>query len=746
MSKCDVRSGLEVKPGESLVGVPAPAATFSGVPSVGRRRLLALIGAGAAGGVLGTPGLALASSPAAVASGTAPSGFTGSLALARSLVQTALKDTETPSISMALMSSSGLVWAEAQGTFGDTAKTPVTNDTLYCIGSCSKLLATVATMQLVDQGLVNLDEPLVQYLPSFSMRSPEYRSITVRMLLNHQSGFPGSDYSNGFTTLPFPGYSRQVLNTLSQAFLKHRPGEMSVYCNDGFTVIEELIEAMTGVAYTDYVRRNILDPLGMTKSRYAVELFPEGSFAPGRDTKGRTFLECINVYGSGGLYTTPSEMAAFARVFLNKGKVGELTILSEASVQAMAELQTLRESLRPVPIDWGYGLGWDDVHQGAFAVRGVRAWRKNGGTTVFSSDFYVLPDHDLAFLVTGNGLGYGSDAIAEQVLYEALIEKGAVSQRPPEVTLAPAATLSPYGAAADAMIGIYANYQSIYRLSRPVSSGRLPVEKWEKGQWTEHALWTQRADGLWGDPETPSTAFGLARTGSDRYLTLHRPLGAGFNQLDLAFLQSFTPGQALPKAWSERVNRTWVVINEHYTSLSLAEGGAALRLSAVPGLEGYLAVDSGPSSTDNQIVRVQDDVTALMCMKLPYVMSRDLNSLHVERTDGQEMLRFGRAVFKPLDAAAVISQGETLEFVGHGAGHATVVRVSQAVTLSLKGVLAAFVYDAQLGPAFPDVFRANRDGVLESAVDDSVKVPEGGILLVYGAQGSAVSLKALPSG
>jgi hypothetical protein len=94
------------------------------------------------------------------------------------------------------------------------------------------------------------------------------------------------------------------------------------------------------------------------------------------------------------------------------------------------QLQAVNEALRPVPVEWGFGLGWDDVHQGAFATSDIRAWRKNGGTLVYGSDFYVLPDHELAVMITGTSTAYKPDAIAEQVLYQALVEKGSLARMP----------------------------------------------------------------------------------------------------------------------------------------------------------------------------------------------------------------------------------------------------------------------------------------------------------------------------
>ena len=99
------------------------------------------------------------------------------------------------------------------------------------------------------------------------------------MLLNHSSGFPGTDYRNADIRSPVPGYLDQVLQTLSMSRLKAPPGYMSVYCNDGFTITEALIKAMSGKSYVQFVKDEILTPLGMANTRYPLSAFPAGSYA-----------------------------------------------------------------------------------------------------------------------------------------------------------------------------------------------------------------------------------------------------------------------------------------------------------------------------------------------------------------------------------------------------------------------------------------------------------------------------------
>ncbi|MEI6310502.1 MAG: serine hydrolase domain-containing protein, partial [bacterium] len=268
--------------------------------------------------------------------------YSATIAESRAAIQKALEETGAASMSVALVDGEQVVWSEAFGIAEKSTGKAPTTDTLYCIGSVSKMLATISVMKLAEQGKVKLDDPLVKYLPDFSMLSPEYRDITVRMLINHSSGFGGSDYRNGFMSAPYSGYAEQVLATLKGERLKHEPGYLNVYCNDGFTMVEILVKALTGQNYTDFVRQEILAPLGMNNSRYALKT---EDLAPG--TYANSFVngelvtpEFISIYASGGLYSTPSEMARLAMMLMNGGALGAARILSPASVAEMGTDQT----------------------------------------------------------------------------------------------------------------------------------------------------------------------------------------------------------------------------------------------------------------------------------------------------------------------------------------------------------------------------------------------------------------------
>ena len=110
-------------------------------------------------------------------------------------------------VAIALVDDKRIIWSQGFGLADrDTGQMP-TDSTMFGVGSVSKMFAAIAVMKLVDRGVVDLDTPLVTYLPAFRMASAGYENITVRMLLNHSSGFPGTDYRNADHPLSRAGIS-----------------------------------------------------------------------------------------------------------------------------------------------------------------------------------------------------------------------------------------------------------------------------------------------------------------------------------------------------------------------------------------------------------------------------------------------------------------------------------------------------------------------------------------------------------
>ena len=649
--------------------------------------------------VVGVSGLSMAAPNLLGACGSSSrQRYDATIADARAAIATALSATDTPSISVALIDRERLIWAEAFGIIDKDSKAAPTVDTLFCIGSCSKMLAAIATMILVERGQVNLDQPLQRYLSAFKMASPEFAQVTVRMLLSHSSGFPGSDYRGIFSTSARDGYAAQVMQTLATARLKHLPGEMSVYCNDGFTMIEPLVQALTGTTYAQFVANEILTPLGMPRSRFALTAFADGSFAPGFSGSTKQSQEFTLAYASGGLYSTPSEMARLARMLLNGGQLDSTRILQPASVAEMARDQTLTQALRPVMNQDAYGLGWDGVRQGGLAAVGVTAWHKNGGTSVYGSDFFVAPDEGLALMITGSSTGYGSGVLAERILLNALLERSRISALPAAVPSTPKPEALASAAQLNTMAGVYAHYKGLVRLQ--VQADRtLAISKYASGAWVASpASLKLRSDGTFSSDDSPNNAYWTAATQGQSYLLARIPSGMGHVLFELPYAQRMVPKKELSAAWQARLGRKWLAVNDRFDSLGMVEGGVVFTLAGVPDLPGYVLASADPIDKHDQIADASgSDNVAQMCLKIPVAQGRDLDDVLIETRTGEEWVRVGSSLFRPLLNVPALGVGTHSVLIGaEGYSEWRQLPVKGAVTLS--GSTAWKLYDQDFAP------------------------------------------------
>lgn len=665
----------------------------------------------------------------------APTSYSATIADARAAIRQAMADSGTPSVSVALIERDRLVWAEAFGSIDKAAGTAVSTDTLFCIGSCSKVVATIAVMVLVDRGLARLDEPLVTYLPGFRMASPEYTQVTVRMLLNHSAGFPGFDARGAIGTAPDTGYAAQVLQTLAQVRLKHAPGEMSVYCNDGFTVVELLVQALTGKTYPQFVTQEILVPLGMVRSRYATERFEAGSFAPAYDGDTPLPQEFANLYGSGGLYTTPTEMALLARALLNQGTVEGKRLLSAEAIAEMARNQTVTQPLRPVAMADGYGLGWDGVRQDGLAAAGVTAWHKNGATLAYGSDFYVLPEEGLALLITGTSTTYHPGALAERILLGALVERGRLAALPRKLTATPSLPLHASDAQLAGMAGVYASGDSICLL-QPQADRTVTMAQYDAGAWDDSpTVLKLRDDGRFSSDAAPLQSFQAVQAQGHRYLTMRTPNGMGHYLFEMPYLQELEARAPLSAAWRGRLGRRWLAVNQPAESLLFQYGGPTLTLSDVPGLPGYIVSNAEGIGKQNQIADAStSDSLALMCLKLPFALGRDLDDVVILPRDGEEWLRVGSSVFRPEATVAPVAAGvSTLRMDAEGHAEWRAIGASAtAQTITLTGATAWSLYDGDFN------LQARGDAIRQPQLPASA---EKSYLLVYGDANADVRVR-----
>ena len=293
------------------------------------------------------------------------------------------------------------------------------------IGSVSKVYTVTAVMQLVDQGKVDLDSPLTTYIPEFRMADERYKDITVRMLMNHTAGFMGTMY--GGALLCDEGsteYHDRFLENLSIERLKYTPGEYNCYSNDGFTLQEILIEKVSGMSFTDYIEKNICEPLSLSNTGTVWNMDDMNRQVP-YYINGNIQMkpEVMMILGGGGLMTDAEELVSFGGAFFT----GDNTLISENSKKEMAK------NYAAGSLGEGFGLGWDIVSRSEYDEKGVKVLMKGGDTNFQHTDLVVAPDEKISIAVLSSG---GSSTYCEKLAYElldiALDEKGITVEHPEE--------------------------------------------------------------------------------------------------------------------------------------------------------------------------------------------------------------------------------------------------------------------------------------------------------------------------
>lgn len=646
--------------------------------SPGRRRILQAALAGSALGPL-----------AACSDGGTSSGntdYTNTIRDGQAAIAQAMADTDTSSVSVALLDGQHVVWQEAFGVIDSANKQPVGINTLYNIGSVSKVFSAVAIMILVDRGLVDLDSPASDYVRDFRMLSPDFAKVTVRMLLSHTSGFAGANYSNIFTFEPILDYARNTQAILAGQHLKHTPGELAVYCNDGFTLAERVVEEVSGKPYSTFATREILEPLGMSLSRFPLAHYPAGSFAHalvGGTDQGQEF---VNAYGSGGLSSTPSEMMNLAIMFLQKGEFRGRRILSAEAVAEMGRDQTGDVVLNPAP-SWKWGLGWDQTDHPGMRAAGFSCWQKNGGTNFFGSDFFVMPDTGLAVMITGTSLAYGAGVLAERILLHALVDQGSLKHLPPPLptALPPIAATDP--AVLGAIEGYYGSFEGVSRVARN-DSGSVTLSRHESGQWINIASGlSYREDGWWSADGLP-LSYRTSDNGPYRYLMMRVTAGSGHYQILLPYGQQIQAAPALPAAWRARLGKHWVLINEHESSTVFSAESPLFTLTEIADLPGYVQIDGRQPLLPDTAQRTRQ------FMKIPVNHGRDLYELIAQSQNGAEWLTFGGYHYQSLDSIPYAALGTQTVTIGAD-GYCQCLKTRGASTLTITGARAWRLFDSQ---------------------------------------------------
>lgn len=282
-----------------------------------------------------------------------------------------------PGVALAVVEADAIVYRQGYGTAGARA---MTSQTPMFIGSQSKSFTALAVAQLVEQGRLNLTDPVQTHIPWFTIADPEAAGqITVNHFLRHTSGLSESGYS---VILPSNAPPEQAVRSLAQARLTAPVGTTFQYFNLGYDVLAYLVELISGQSYSDYVQTHIFEPLGLTRTT--------ADPAAADPAQGYTrffgwavpMTQPVRDYeiGAGYIVSTADDLARYAIALLNEG-AGLLTP------------EMTRQMFTPGLGD--YGLGWHITPDRAKIYHG-------GANETFGTHVNLYPKRDRAFVLLIN--------------------------------------------------------------------------------------------------------------------------------------------------------------------------------------------------------------------------------------------------------------------------------------------------------------------------------------------------------
>jgi CubicO group peptidase (beta-lactamase class C family) len=297
--------------------------------------------------------------------------------------------------------------AAAFGVLDIDTGTPTTVDSVFQIGSITKVWTATIAMQLVDEGKLDLDAPVVDVLPDLKLADPDVtKQVTLRHLLTHTSGIDGdifTDTGRGDDALA------KYVGLLADAAQNHPLGATWSYCNSGFSLVGRVIEQVTGQTWEAAVRERLCAPLGLTHTVTLPEEALLLGAAVGHIAEGGADLAKAPVWGlpravgPAGLITSRvADVLAFARLHRPGGSAADGSRLLRAdSAATMARQHAELPDKHSLGDSWG--LGWI-----RYGWSGHRLIGHDGNTIGQSAFLRLLPEQGVAVALLTNG-GHARD-------------------------------------------------------------------------------------------------------------------------------------------------------------------------------------------------------------------------------------------------------------------------------------------------------------------------------------------------
>jgi CubicO group peptidase (beta-lactamase class C family) len=342
-------------------------------------------------------------------------------------VARALKEFEVPGLAVAIVKDGKVEFVKGYGVRKLGEPAPVDEQTLFGIASNTKAFTAAALAILVDEGKISWDDPVIKHLPGFQMYDPFVtREMTVRDLLTHRSGLGLG--AGDLMFFPPTTFTRDEI-VARLRYIKPATSFRSKYAYDNvlYLVAGQVVAAVSGKSWDDFIKERIFAPLGMTASNTSVkDLRSGGNFvSPHQKVDGRLqpvpYMNIDNTAPAGAINSNVAEMSKWVLAQLGEGAIngGDRRLFSKRQSHEMWSAQTpIPVGDPPAPLSAlrsnfsAYGLGW-----GLNDYRGHKVVSHSGGLLGMVSRVRMIPDMKLGIVVlTNQEAGGAMEAISYRII------------------------------------------------------------------------------------------------------------------------------------------------------------------------------------------------------------------------------------------------------------------------------------------------------------------------------------------
>ena len=310
-----------------------------------------------------------------------------------------------PGLAVAIVRDGSVVFSRAYGVRELETDDRLTPEHIFHFASVSKPFVATAIVQLAEKGKLELDDPVVKYLPYFRLADERYSDITIRQMLNHTAGMPDVEDYEWDQSQFDDGAAERYVRSMSSEKLLWAPGSGFKYSNMAFDALGDLIAKVSGVSFEEYMRAHILDPVGMTDSSFIYPEIDKSLRTTGHVGKPATVSD-VYPYNrrhapSSTLNSSVAEMTRWMLVNLNRGELDGRRILRDESFDLLWTSTT----------DHAIGLSWF-----LYDEEDLSEISHGGMDLGFKSYIVLVPDDRVGIVLASNWQLTDADEIAYGLL------------------------------------------------------------------------------------------------------------------------------------------------------------------------------------------------------------------------------------------------------------------------------------------------------------------------------------------